>query len=59
MRNTYKVLVGKPKGIRPLRSPESRCEGNVKMYFKETWREGMDWIHLAQDGVQCDCVIME
>jgi hypothetical protein len=31
----YKVLVGKPKGRRPLERPRSRWEENIKMYFRE------------------------
>jgi hypothetical protein len=31
MRNSYKVLVGKPEGKRPLGRPRHRWERNIKM----------------------------
>jgi hypothetical protein len=36
MRNTYKILVEKPKGKRPLGRPRHRWEGNVRMDLEET-----------------------
>jgi hypothetical protein len=45
----YRVLVGKPKGKRPLGRPGRRCEDNIKMDLQELWWRGMDWIELAQD----------
>jgi hypothetical protein len=33
--NTYRILVGKPEGKRPLGRPRSRCEDNVKVDFRE------------------------
>jgi hypothetical protein len=30
MRNTYNILVGKPKGKRPLRRPRCGWEGNIR-----------------------------
>jgi len=45
---TYKVLVGKPDGKRPLGRPRHRWEDSIKMDLQEVgW--GMDWIDLAQD----------
>jgi len=41
--------VGKPEGKRPLGSPRSRWEGNIKMDLQEVGWGGMDWIELAQD----------
>jgi hypothetical protein len=42
-RGTYRVLVGKPEGKRPLGRPIHRWEGNIKMALKEvgwgTWAE--------------------
>jgi hypothetical protein len=32
--NAYRVLVGKPKGKRPLGRPRRRWEDNNKMYLK-------------------------
>jgi hypothetical protein len=34
MRNAYTVLVGKPKGMRPLGRPKFRWDDNTKMDFK-------------------------
>jgi hypothetical protein len=42
-------LVGKPEGKRPLGRPMHRWEDNIRIDHKETGREGMNWIHLAQD----------
>jgi hypothetical protein len=52
MRNAYKILVGKPKGKRPLGRPRCRWEGNTKMDLREIWLEGVYWIHLDQDRDQ-------
>jgi hypothetical protein len=47
-RKVYKVLVGKPEGKRPLRSPRHRWEDGIRMDLRETgW--GVDWIRLAQN----------
>jgi hypothetical protein len=45
-RDTYRVLVEKPKGKRPLGKPRSRWD-NIKICKK--WEGGMDRIDLAQD----------
>jgi hypothetical protein len=47
-RNVYRVLVGKPKGKRPLGRPRCRW-GGIKMDIRQIGREGVEWIHLAQD----------
>jgi hypothetical protein len=44
----YKILVGKPKGNRPLGRQRRRWVDNIKMDLREIWF-GMDWIDLAQD----------
>jgi len=47
-RGLCRVLVGKPKGKRPLVRPRIRWEDNFKKDFQEAgW--GMGWIDLAQD----------
>jgi hypothetical protein len=51
-RDVYKVLVGKPKGKRPLRRPRHRWEDNIKLDLWETGINGANWIWLAQDRVQ-------
>jgi hypothetical protein len=50
-RNLYRVLVGKPEGIRPLGRPRRRWEDGIKMDLREIgWGGGgAEWIHLAQD----------
>jgi hypothetical protein len=49
-RSTYRVLVGKPEGRRPLGRPRRRWEDNIKMDLREVeWGEGgIDWIGLAE-----------
>jgi hypothetical protein len=37
-RGVYKVLVGKPEGKRPLRTPRHRWENNIQMNL-----QGMGW----------------
>ena len=48
-RGVYRVLVGKPKGKRPLERPRLRWEENIKMDLQEVGCGGMDWIYVAQD----------
>jgi hypothetical protein len=42
MRNTHKILVGKPKVKRPFGRPRSTCDGNNKMHLK-TQSEILDY----------------
>jgi len=48
-RGLCRVLVGKPKGKRPLGRPRRRWEDNIKMDLQEVGCGGMDFIGLAQD----------
>jgi hypothetical protein len=48
-RGTYRVLVGKCEGKRPLRRRRCRWEDNFKMDLQEVGCGGLDWIELAQD----------
>jgi hypothetical protein len=48
----YRVLVGRPKGNRPLERPRHRWEDNIKMDLRELGIDGANWIQLAQDMVQ-------
>jgi hypothetical protein len=51
-RGVYGVLVGRPKGKRPLGRPRHRWEDNIKLDLGETGINGANWIQLAQDWVQ-------
>ena len=44
-----RVLVGNPKGKRPLGRPRRRWEDNIKMELQEVGCGGMHWIELVQD----------
>jgi hypothetical protein len=48
-RGVYSVLVGEPRGKKPLGRPRRKWEGNIKMDLQEMGFESMDWIELAQD----------
>jgi hypothetical protein len=56
-RKVYKVLVGKPKGRRPLGRPRRRWEDGVRMDLREIGLGGVDWIRLAQDRDQWRAVV--
>jgi hypothetical protein len=48
----YKILIGKPEGNRPLGKHWRRWEDNIRMDVRKIGREGVDWIHLAQERNQ-------
>jgi hypothetical protein len=48
-RKVYRVLVGKPKGKRPLGRPRCRWVEGIRMDLKEIGWEGVEWIQWAQD----------
>ena len=48
-RVTYRVLVGKPEGKRPLGRPRRRWVDNIRMDLQEMGCGYVDWIGLAQD----------
>ena len=48
-RGVYRVLVGIPKGKRPLGRSRRRWNDNIKMDHQEVGFGGMDWIDLIQD----------
>jgi hypothetical protein len=50
-RAVYRVLVGKPKGKRPLGRHRHRWEDNINMDLIETEIHGAKWIQLAQDRI--------
>jgi hypothetical protein len=45
-RNAYRILVGKPKGNRPLGRPRRRWADNIKMNLREIGWDGLVWIGL-------------
>jgi hypothetical protein len=51
-RGVYRVLVGTPKGKRPLGRPRHMWEDNIKIDIREIRIYGVNWIQLAQDRVQ-------
>jgi hypothetical protein len=51
-RNTYKILVGKPEGKRPLGRTKRSWVDNIKMDVREVGWDGVDWIDMAQDRGQ-------
>jgi hypothetical protein len=50
-RGTYRLLVGRPEGKRPMARPRRRWEDNIKMDLGEIGIDGANWIRLAQDRV--------
>jgi hypothetical protein len=48
----YRVLVGKPKGKRPLGRLRCMWEDNINLDLREIGINGVNWIQLAQDRVQ-------
>jgi hypothetical protein len=47
-RNVYRVLVGKPKGQRPLERPRHRWKDGIKMDLREIdWGGGFTWLRIA------------
>jgi hypothetical protein len=48
-RNVYRVLMGKPKGKRPLGRPRHRWEDGNRINRREIGL-GVEWIQLAQNS---------
>ena len=48
-RNSYRVLVGKPEGKRPLGRPRGRWEDNIKIDLREMGCDPGEWIDLPED----------
>jgi hypothetical protein len=48
-RNTYRLLVGKSEGKRPLGRQRRRWVDNIRMNLGEVGWSDVDWIGLAQD----------
>jgi hypothetical protein len=49
-RNSYRILMGKPEGKRPMGRQRRRWVDNIKIDLTETGRDGMDWMDLVQDS---------
>jgi hypothetical protein len=43
------ILVGKPEGKRPLRTPRHKWEDNTKINLREIGWEAVEWIYLDQN----------
>jgi hypothetical protein len=52
-RKLYKILMGKPKGKRPLGRPRSRWEDGIRMDLREVgWWVciGFEWLRIGTGG---------
>jgi len=49
VRGSYRFLVGKPEGKRPLGRPRRRRVDNIRMDLQEVGCGYMDWTGLAHD----------
>ena len=51
-RGAHRVLVGKPKGKRPLGRPRRRWEDNIKIDFQEVGGvgTGWSWLRIGKGG---------
>jgi hypothetical protein len=58
-RGTYRALVGKHEGRRPLGRPRLRWEDNINMDLREVGWGGVDWIDLAQDRDRWQALVNE
>jgi hypothetical protein len=52
-RKVYRIITGKPEGMRPLGRRGYRKEDNIKKDLKGIEWEGSDWIHLVLDKDNC------
>ena len=48
-KNPHKGLVGKCEGKRPLQRPKRKWEDDIKIHFKETGWENVNWSDLPWD----------
>jgi len=49
---SFRVLVGRPEGKRPLGRPRRKWEDNMNVDLREIGIDGANWIRLAEDRVQ-------
>jgi hypothetical protein len=52
VRGVYRILVGRPKGKRPLGRHRHRWGDNIKMGLRKIGINGANWIQLAQGRVR-------
>jgi hypothetical protein len=57
VRNAYKIFVGNLEGNRPHGRPKCEWDGNVRKYLRAIGWEGVELMHLAQDGDQWRSVV--
>jgi hypothetical protein len=58
IRKVYKILVRTPERKRPLEIPRRRWKIILEWILKRhTVLEGVEWMHLAQDGYQWRAVV--
>ena len=48
--DVYRVLVGKPEGMRPLGRPRHRWEDNIKIFRKVDFMVGLTWLRIGTGG---------
>ena len=48
-RSAFKILTGKPTGMRPLGRPRRRWEDNIRMDLEEIGINAENWVDSAQD----------
>jgi hypothetical protein len=51
-RDVYRVLIGRLERKRPLERPKHRWKDNIKMELREIGIDRVNWIRLAQGGIQ-------
>jgi hypothetical protein len=56
-RNSYRLLVGKPEGKRPLGRPRRRWVDNIRMDLGEVGGGDVDWTGLAKDRNRWSAVV--
>jgi hypothetical protein len=52
MKNAYTILIVKCGRKRPHERPRHRWEDNIKMCYRETGCENVEWSQMAQGRVQ-------
>jgi hypothetical protein len=56
-KGAYRILVGRPEGMKPLGKPRRRWVDNIKIDLREVGCGDMDWMDLAQDRDQRRTVV--